>query len=373
MVNKKIAFNDVPAQWEEIREKALEKVDSLGKRGDYIGGKAIQEFEEAFSNFTNSDYAVGISNGTDALKIGFQLFNLNSEDAVIVPANTFIADYLAIKNCPINQPKVILIDHKEDYTLDMDHLSNFLEEHRSNYRKVVIVPVHLYGHPCDMDLLEVIKHKYDTLVMEDCSQSHGTEYKGKHVGYVGDVSVYSLYPGKNLGALGDAGVLTTNKEEYYTRARALRNYGSSKKYHYDELGNNHRMDTIQAIFLKEKLELLKGWTEKKRGFAEKYLKGINNPKVELPKISKDVYHSYHIFCVRVPDRASFMAYMNNHGITTIIHYPIPIHDTDIFDQNDIVHTSTLTDEYKNHIVSLPIHPYMDDYIDFIIEKINTWK
>ena len=367
-----IAFNNVPAQWEEIRENSLRRVDELGKKGDYIGGKAIQEFEERFSSFVGSRYSVGISNGTDALKIGFQLFDLNSDDVVIVPANTFIADYLAIKNCPISQPKVVLIDHYEDYTMNMEHLSEYLMEHRNSYRKVVVVPVHLYGHPCNMDLLDLIRKEYDLLIMEDCSQAHGTKYMGKHVGYLGEVSVYSLYPGKNLGALGDAGILTTDSEEYYNRARSLRNYGSSRKYHYDELGNNHRMDTIQAIFLQEKLDLLNKWTEKKREFAEKYLSGIKNERVKLPQVSNDAYHSYHIFCIRVDDRDSFMDYMNKNGITTIIHYPIPIHDTEIFEGSDEVYTSSLTDACKDQIVSLPIHPYMDNYIQYIIDKINSW-
>jgi len=371
-MDKKIAFNDVPAQWEEIRTSAIKKVDELGKRGDYIGGKAIQEFESSFSSFVGAKYSVGISNGTDALKIGFQLFNLNSEDVVIVPANTFIADYLAIKNCPIDHPTVVLVDHSEDYTIDTDHLAEFLLKSRKKYRKAVVVPVHLYGHPCDMDSLTKLKNEHDLLIMEDCSQAHGTRYKGQHVGYLGEVSVYSLYPGKNLGAIGDAGILTTDSIEFYNRARSLRNYGSSKKYHYDELGNNHRMDTIQAIFLEEKLRLLQGWTEKKREFANRYLSGISNPRIGLPEISPDAYHSYHIFCVRVDDRQSFMEYMESHGITTIIHYPIPIHLTDIFDSSDEVYSSNLTDKFKDEIVSLPIHPYMDRYIDYIIEKINDW-
>ena len=291
----KIAFNDLPGQWAQIKDSALINVDKLGERGDYIGGKAIDEFEKSFSNFVGSQFAVGISNGTDALKIGFQLFDLNEEDAVVMPANTFIADYIAVKNCPNGSPRVVLVDHDENYTLDMNSLNDFLSKHRSSYRKLVVVPVHLYGHPCDMDRLLELKNLYDFLIMEDCSQAHGTLYKGRHIGNIGDVSAYSLYPGKNLGALGDAGILTMNSEYFYKRSRSLRNYGSSIKYHYDELGHNHRMDTIQAIFLSEKLKRLNDWTVEKRSVAARYLAGINNPKVRLPLISKNAYHSYHIF------------------------------------------------------------------------------
>ena len=248
-MSEQIKFNDIPAQWRDIKENVLPLIEELGSRGDFIGGKAISKFEEEFAKYTGSKHAIGVSNGTDGLKIAFQLFDLNEEDCVILPSNTFIADYLAIKNCPIKQPHVVLVDNDVNFTINVNDLSKFLDNNRKKYRKVVVVPVHLYGYSCDMDTLEKLKNKHDLLILEDCSQSHGTLYKDKHVGYLGDVSVYSLYPGKNLGAMGDAGIITTNNEEFYKRCRSLRNYGSSVKYHYDELGNNHRMDTIQAIIL----------------------------------------------------------------------------------------------------------------------------
>lgn len=369
----KIPFNDLPGQWAQIRDRALISVDELGQRGDYIGGKAIEEFENLFSNFVGSQYAVGVSNGTDALKIGFQLFDLGEDDAVVLPANTFIADYIAVKNCPNGSPRVILVDHDENYTMDMKSLDDFLSKHRNSYRKLVVVPVHLYGHPCDMDSLMELKNRYDFLIMEDCSQAHGTLYNGRHIGNIGEVSAYSLYPGKNLGALGDAGILTMNDEYLYKRSKSLRNYGSSVKYHYDELGHNHRMDTIQAIFLSEKLKRLNDWTVEKRSVASRYLAGINNSKVQLPVISKNAYHSFHIFCVSVDKRDSFMSFLEENGIPTIIHYPIPIHETKVFEKTDLVFSSKITDAQKDRIVSLPIHPFMShEQIDHIIKIVNKW-
>ena len=232
--------------------KITKTITELGSRGDFIGGKAISKFEEEFAKYTGSKHAIGVSNGTDGLKIAFQLFDLNEEDCVILPSNTFIADYLAIKNCPIKQPHVVLVDNDVNFTINVNDLSKFLDNNRKKYRKVVVVPVHLYGYSCDMDTLEKLKNKHDLLILEDCSQSHGTLYKDKHVGYLGDVSVYSLYPGKNLGAMGDAGIITTNNEEFYKRCRSLRNYGSSVKYHYDELGNNHRM----IIYIYSKINII---------------------------------------------------------------------------------------------------------------------
>lgn len=374
MSSPKIPFNDVTGQWKEIRDLVLPQIDQLGNRGDYIGGNAISDFETQFSEYVGSKYAVGISNGTDALKIGFQLFDLNSSDAVIIPANTFIADYLALKNCPIDQPSVFLIDHDDNYTIDVESLRLLLEEIRDEFRKIVVVPVHLYGHSCDMVGLQKLKDEFNLLIMEDCSQSHGTKYNGKHVGYLGEVSVYSLYPGKNLGALGDAGILTTNEENLYNRARSLRNYGSSVKYHYDELGHNHRLDTLQAIVLSEKLKLLDQWTAKKRAVAERYLSEIKNPKVVLPSIQDNCYHSYHIFCVSVDYRESFINHLESLGIPVIIHYPIPIHDTSIFQKQDLVYSAKKTNFHKSRIASIPIHPYLsEDQIDRIIEAINSWS
>ena len=369
-----IKFNDLTAQWELIRETTLQEIDELGKRGDYIGGSKISAFESEFSDYVGSKFSVGISNGTDALKIAFQMFNLNSEDLVIIPANTFIADYLALKNCPGSNPKVCLVDHDEDFTIDVKKLEAFLVDERSNYRKVVLVPVHLYGQSCDMASLIDIKERFDLIVLEDCSQSHGTTFGNLHVGYLGDVSVYSLYPGKNLGALGDAGILTTNNEDYYTRAKSLRNYGSSKKYHYDELGNNHRLDTIQAIVLSQKLKYLTDWTNSKRVIARRYLDEINNEQVTLPSISDVNSHSFHIFCLTVSDRDSFTEYMDSAQIPTIIHYPIPIHETKIFDKGDFYTNLERTNFSKDRIVSIPLHPFLSNtQIEHIISTINSWK
>ena len=369
-----IKFNDLSSQWREIREEVIPKIDLLGERGDYIGGKAIGDFESQFSEYTHSKHAVGISNGTDALKIGFQLFDLNSDDAVIIPANTFIADYLALKNCPIDQPSVFLVDHDENFTINIHDLRSLLEKIRSSFNKVVVVPVHLYGHSCNMEELRKIKGEFDLLMMEDCSQSHGTKYDGVHVGNLGEISVYSLYPGKNLGALGDAGILTTNDVNFYNRARSLRNYGSSVKYYYDELGHNHRLDTLQAIVLSEKLKYLNSWTEKKRSIAQRYLDEIKNPRVHLPVIDPRCYHSYHIFCVAVDDRKSFIDHLESRGIPVIIHYPVPIHDTSIFKKTDTLYSSQKTDFYKDRIASIPIHPYLsEDEIGIIIKSINTWS
>ena len=302
------------------------------------------------------------------------MFDLTDNDLVIIPTNTFVADYLAVKHLPLVKPKVALVDHDEHFTIDITHLESFLKSYRKKFKKVVVIPVHLYGHPCDMDSIMKLSKDHDFYVIEDCSQSHETKYKGNYLGSYGDLSVYSLYPGKNLGACGDAGIITTNNEDFYNRLKSIRNYGSKVKYHYDEIGHNNRLDSMVAIVLSEKLKHLKEWTEIKNKITEQYHNGINNPKVVLPKVSGDcTIHSYHIFCVEVDDRKAFEKHMTDNGITTIIHYPIAIHKTSIFDVEDIVFSSSNTDKTCDRIVSIPIHPFLTiDEVNHIIDTINTY-
>jgi dTDP-4-amino-4,6-dideoxygalactose transaminase len=368
-------FNDLGKQWQTIRESVLEKIDKLGHEGSYINGKSVTEFEQQFAEYFDAKYAIGVSNGTDGLKLALQTYDLKSSDLVIIPANTFVADYLAVKNLPGDNPKIALIDQDEYFTIDVNSLESFLEKWRTVYGKVVVIPVHLYGHPCDMDRIVELSNKYSFGILEDCSQSHETRYKGNHLGSYGDMAVYSLYPGKNLGAAGDAGIITTNSEELNKRLRSIRNYGSSVKYHYDEIGHNHRLDSMQAIVLSEKLKHLYSWTITKNEIVARFLNEMNNDKVILPKKSDDcTLHSYHIFCVRVEDRSAFEKHMSSNGVTTIIHYPIPIHKTTIFDSSmDIVYSSKITDEWADKIVSLPIHPFLTtEEVDLIISSVNNF-
>ncbi len=212
-------FNNLGKQWESIRESVLNKIDSIGLEGSYINGKSVSDFEDKFAKYFNTKYSVGVSNGTDGLKLALQVYNLSENDLVIIPANTFVADYIAVKNLPGSKPKVALVDHDEYFTISVIDLEDFLKDNRESYNKVVVIPVHLYGQSCDMDKIVELSKSYNFSILEDCSQSHETTYKGKHLGSFGDMAVYSLYPGKNLGACGDAGIITTNSEEIYKRLK----------------------------------------------------------------------------------------------------------------------------------------------------------
>jgi dTDP-4-amino-4,6-dideoxygalactose transaminase len=368
-------FNNLGKQWEIIREKSLEKIDQVGFQGSYINGPDVSKFEEEYSNHYGSRYSVGVSNGTDGLKLALQTYDLSNDDLVIMPANTFVADYLAVKHLPLVKPKVALIDHNDYFTIDVDHLESFLKNEREKYNKVVVIPVHLYGQPCDMDRIVDLGLLYNFHILEDCSQSHESTYKNKMLGSFGEMSVYSLYPGKNLGAIGDAGIITTNDENIYQRLKSIRNYGSKVKYHYDELGHNNRLDTIQSIVLLEKLKYISSWTDRKIKISNRFLSLINNPKVSLPQIPEyTTKHSFHIFCVMVEDRKSFELHLSEAGIPTIIHYPIPFYKTKVWDsENDIIFSSSNTDSSCDKIISIPLHPFLEeDEINIIISTINKY-
>ena len=368
-------FNNLGKQWETVRETVLEKIDKIGYQGSYINGPSVVEFENNFATHYGSKYSIGVSNGTDGLKLALQIYNLSSEDLVIMPANTFIADYLAVKHLPLTKPKVVLIDHDDYFTINTSHLELFLKGSRKNYRKVVVIPVHLYGQPCDMDKIVLLSKEYNFNILEDCSQSHESTYKNKSLGTFGDMAVYSLYPGKNLGAIGDAGIITTNNEEIYERLKSIRNYGSKVKYHYNELGHNNRLDSIQAVVLSEKLNHITKWTDDKIEISKRFLSEINNPKITLPKIPEyTTKHSFHIFCIMVDNRESFDSYLKSFDIPTIIHYPIPFEKTDVWDTDDIVFSSSKTNEFCDKIVSLPLHPFLtEEEVNHIINTLNNYE
>lgn len=367
-------FNNLGKQWELVREKALERIDKIGYEGSYINGKSVSEFESEFANHYDTKYAVGVSNGTDGLKLALQTYNLTEKDLVIMPANTFVADYIAVKHLPLTKPKVVLIDHDEYFTINTSHLKLFLSGSRQHYNKVVVIPVHLYGQPCDMDTILELSKEFNFSILEDCSQSHESTYKGKHLGSFGDMAVYSLYPGKNLGAIGDSGIITTNNEELYDKLKSLRNYGSKVKYHYDELGHNNRLDSIQSVVLSEKLKYIYDWTVTKLDIADKFINGISNTKVILPKVAPyTTKHSFHVFCLIVENRGDFESYLSENGVPTIIHYPIPFHTTKIWDKNDEVFSSSKTMELADKIVSIPLHPFLtNEEVDLIINTINKY-
>jgi len=369
-----IKFNDLPAQWNQIKCNTLPKIERVLETGCYIDGPYIKEFETAFAKEVNSKYAIGVSNGTDALKLCIQALNLSGNIDVIIPANTYIADALAIyhQKTPHN---ITLIDCNIFYQIDIDLLSQHLKDNRNKYTECIILPVHLYGHPADMENIKTLAEIYNCYIIEDASQAHFAICNNKLIGEFGCMTAYSLYPGKNLGACGDAGIITTNNENHYKKLLELRNYGSIIKYHHNDMGWNNRLDTIQAVILNEKLKNIYEWNTKRNIVARNY----NNLLIDcngviLPKtatyVTKNVYH---IYPIRTKLRNKLQNYLSSKNIPTVVHYPIPIQKTKAFNYLDSKSKSKKTIHYANELLSLPIHPYITETeIIFITNTIKDF-
>lgn len=370
----KVLFNNLGKQWDEIKEDVNPRLDSLFKQSNFINGAPVGEFEEHFAQYIGTKFAVGISNGTDALKVALEALNVDSPCGVIVPANTFVATILAITYLCKLKADIQLIDCDEYFQIDTILLEKCLKENRNKWKSCVIIPVHLFGHPTDIKRIIELANEYDCKILEDSSQSHGALVDGKKVGSFGDISAFSLYPGKNLGAAGDAGIITTNNEELYQKCKSLRNYGSSEKYYYDFKGYNHRLDTIQAIIVDEKLKHLDKWNDMRIKVAKKLSYQMrDNEHVITPKLApyadKNVFH---IYAILIKNRNEFQKYLNDNEIQSGIHYPVPIQKTKPFSYLDHQNNRN-TIRFADEMLSLPMHPFLDDReIEFITTTINNF-
>jgi len=368
-----IKFNDLVKQWHEIKEEVTPELESFFESSAYICGPYLEKFENEFSEWTGRKYSVGVSNGTDGLKLAIQSFNFyEGNTEVIMPANTFIADPFSVSHQAKGNFTISLIDHDEYFQMDLKLLEEHLSSNREKFDNCIIIPVHLYGHPTNMKKVYEISSKYNCRIIEDASQAHGAITNGEMVGKYADMTVYSLYPGKNLGAIGDAGIVTTDSEEYRNRLVSLRNYGSPQKYHHDDIGWNHRMDPIQAIFLSAKLKHLDKWNQMKQPLVEKYnelLSGI----VGTPKVDSHVgLHVYHIYCIIVDDRENLQKFLSSKGIQNGIHYPIPIEDTKPY-QYLRKGSASNTQHNSSKILSLPMHPWLEEReIEYISGSIKEF-
>ena len=341
--------------------------DRVFNRSWYIEGEEDAAFEKEFAKYCGVKYCVGVGNGLDALMLSLKALGIGDGDEVIVPSNTYIATALAVTYVGANP--VFVEPQIETFNIDPDKIEIAINEHTK-----AIIPVHLYGQPCDMDPIMEIAQKYGLKVIEDCAQAHGATYKGQKVGTFGDVAGFSFYPGKNLGALGDAGAVVTNNKELADKIRALGNYGSDYKYHHIYKGNNSRLDEIQAAFLLAKLPHLERMNTERRRIADRYLSEIVNLKVVLPMASEQTIPVWHVFGIRCMEREALEKSMNEAGIGTNKHYPIPIHLQECYkDLGYGLGAFPIAEEISKTELSIPMYYGMtDDEISYIIETINNF-
>lgn len=347
---------------QELEPAALEVLRS----GWYVLGKNVEQFEQEFAKYLDVKHAVGVGNGMDALEIGLRTLGVGSGDEVIVQSNAYIACVLAITK---NGATPKFVEPDEYYQLDADKIEAAI----TPQTKAIMV-VHLYGQTAEIEEIIQIAREHNLKVIEDCAQSHGSTYKGKKSGTFGDIGCFSFYPTKNLGAFGDGGAVVTNNDEYAQNIKVLRNYGSQKHYYNQMVGYNSRLDEIQAALLRVKLKHLDEINQEKNEIAQKYLAGIKNHNVRLPQLRANATSVWHQFVIYTDKRDELMTYLADKGIGTIIHYPVPPHLQECY-QNLGYRDGDfpISEDYSSHILSLPIYNGMtDEEIKYVIEKINEF-
>lgn len=350
----------------ELKDACARVIDS----GWYIMGSELAQFEVEFANYCGAKHAIGVANGLDALNLVLRawkaLGKLQAGDEVIVQANTYIASILAITE---NDLVPVLVEpNPNTYNLDPSVVRAAITA-----KTKAILPVHLYGQLSPMPELMAIAAESGLLVLEDCAQAHGAEVQGKRAGNWGHAAGFSFYPGKNLGALGDAGAVTTNDDELAQTIRALRNYGSHKKYENLYQGVNSRLDEIQAAMLRVKLPYLSYETTKRQNIAKKYLTGIKNPLIVLPSVDIDSSHVWHLFVVRCKQRQRLQEWLSRHDIQTLIHYPIPPHKQQAYDFMADMNLP-ITEDIHNEVISLPLDSVIsNEEIEYIISILNKFQ
>lgn len=365
----KVEFCSFRPMHDEIRKDLDAAYNRVLDNSYYIQGKECAKFEEEFADYCNSKYCVGVATGLDAIMLILRAMNIGEGDEVIVPSNTYIATALAVSY--VGATPVFVEPEIENFNIDPTKI----EEKITDKTKAIIV-VHLQGRACDMDPIYELAKKYNLKLVEDAAQAHGAKYKGKIVGSLGDAAAFSFYPGKNLGCLGDGGAVVTNNKEIADKVRALGNYGSDYKYHHIYKGTNSRLDEIQCAFLREKLPHLDKWNEYRREVAKKYFAGITNPEIILPVESSDDFeHIYHVFVVRCKKRDELEKYLNENGILTVKHYPIPMHLQEAYSDLGLKEGDLpIAEEISKTVLSIPMfYGITDEEVAYVIEKINEFK
>lgn len=364
----KIPFVDFNPMHNEIKEEMNLIFSKIYDNNWFVLGENVEKFERDFANYCKAKYAIGCGNGLDALYLILRGYDIGEGDEVIVPSNTFIATALAVS---YTKAKVVLVEPDiNTYNIDPKKVEKYINE-----KTKAIIAVHLYGRCADMKELKKISDKYNLKLIEDAAQAHGCLYDGKKVGSIGDAAGFSFYPGKNLGALGDAGAVVTDDEDLMKKIKALRNYGSSKKYQHDYQGVNSRLDELQAGFLNTKLKYLDKYNLQRQNIAKYYLENISNKGIILPNVNNVEESVWHLFVIRSNQRDELQNYLFKYNIETLIHYPTPIHMQKSYYNLDLKESDyQIAKELSETVLSLPIwYGMTEEELKYVVEYINKFK
>ena len=363
----KVPFVSFLPMEKELAPALKDAFDRVLQRSWYIGGVEDEAFEKTFAEYCSVKHCVGVGNGLDALMLILKALGIGEGDEVIVPSNTYIATALAVTY--VGARPVFVEPDIRTFNLDPGRIEAAITD-----RARAIMPVHLYGQACDMDPILEIAQRYGLLVVEDCAQAHGATYKGRKVGTFGIAAGFSFYPGKNLGALGDAGAVVTSDDALAEKIRALGNYGSDYKYHHIYKGNNSRLDELQAAFLSAKLPHLDRMNADRRRIADRYTRGITNPKIVLPYVLDDCEPVWHVYGIRCEARDKLANHLQGKGIGTNRHYPIPMHLQPCYEDLRIPKGALpVAEEISSTELSIPMYYGMtEEEIQYVIDAINAF-
>lgn len=362
-----VKFSNLSKQYLAIKNEIDDVVAKVIREANFIGGPYVKGFETAFASYQGTEHCIGVANGTDALEIVLESLDLPKGSEVIVPANTFIATSEAVTRCGL---KVVFCDCREsDYTISVEDAAR-----RITPRTRAIIPVHLYGHPCDMDPLLNLAARHGLKVIEDCSQAHGAEYKGRRVGTIGVAGTFSFYPGKNLGAYGDAGAIVTNVTGLAERCRMLANHGRVDKYDHEFEGRNSRLDALQAGVLSVKLRYLEQWISQRNRIAARYFEKLRDvPEIILPSSALWVRHTWHLFVIRVNQRPLLKSFLDQNGIQSGVHYPNALPKLKAYSYLDQAGEPMFANKSDQYLLSLPMGEHLEEQeIDEVCRVIRVF-
>lgn len=370
----RVPFLALGSAVEELRDEVDAAIKRVLDSGWYLLGPELSAMESEWADWCGVSYCVGVSNGLDAMHLVLRAWGIGSGDEVIVPSNTYIATWLAVSHTGATPVPV----EPEESSCCIDPLKI---EDAITPRTKAILPVHLYGHPCDMPAIINIAKKHSLKVLEDAAQAHGAKWAGVKIGSHGDAVAWSFYPSKNLGALGDAGAITTDSHELAEQLKMLRNYGSAIRYVNNCIGYNNRLEELHAAILREKIKHLEAWNTKRAILAENYLRRLSDIKdLRLPSSREEATHAWHLFTVRTSCRDALKDFLEEQGISTLIHYPIPPHKQKAYQHLGLHEKSfSIAEKIHDEVLSLPLNPHLsiaqqnyviDTMIQFFQNRVN---
>lgn len=363
-----VPFIDLRAAGLELQPALDEAISRVVNSGWYVLGPEVEAFESEFATSVGANHCVGVGNGLEAIELALRALGIRAGDEVIVPANTYIATWLAVTRIGA---KVVPVEPDDrTFNIDPDRIEEAITP-----RTRAVIAVHLYGQPADMASIAEIAARRGVKVIEDAAQAHGARFEGHPVGTLSDAAAWSFYPTKNLGALGDGGAVTTNDDDVADRVRVLRNYGSRIKYVNEALGQNSRLDEMQAAILRVKLPYLGEWNERRRAIAERYFQELVEMPVRLPAVDLRAEHAWHLFVIRSPERDSLQQHLADQGVQALVHYPIPPHQQQAYFGLGLRDGGlAITEAIHRECLSLPMGPHLSsEQVDTVVAGIGSFS